>query len=76
MSRCRDSIPTQWTKKSSAEYRREQNTRIETLAGGAAFSIRQDLTDAKENDGREGEVIVERREIRITAARGERPAKG
>ena len=30
-------------------------TRIETEAGGAVFSIRQDWTDARENAEREGE---------------------
>lgn len=38
---------------------------IEHEAGGAAFSIRQDWTDTRENDGREGE----------SSARRERTAK-
>ena len=39
-------------------------TRIEHLAGGAAFSIRQAWADTRENDGREGRMSARRRRLR------------
>jgi len=53
-------MPGQLTKKSRIEcggmniHSAWRYTRIEHLAGGAAYSIRQAWADARENDGREG----------------------
>lgn len=43
------------------------------LAGGAAFSIRQDWTDTRENDGREGEVAQRRKKERGRRRSGNPP---